>query len=106
MVAGHKTSRASQAAPSEAARREWLRRVEAEYRSAAITQHLGLWLIQIGAPPDLVTDALRIVADEMTHAELSHEVFVSAGGTGAPALARETLCLPQPRGPLEHSVLR
>ncbi len=91
---------------SAAVRREWLRRVEAEYRSAAVTQHLGLWLIQIAAPPDLVSEALRIVSDEMAHAELSHAAFVAAGGEGAPALARETLCLPPPRGPLEHAVLR
>ena len=31
---------------------EWLRRVEAEYRSAAISNHLSLWLIQIGASPE------------------------------------------------------
>ena len=42
----------------------------------------------------------------MAHAELSHEAFVAAGGSGAPALARETLCLPPPRGALEHAVLR
>jgi hypothetical protein len=56
---------------SEGVRREWLRRVEAEDRSVALTQHLGHWLIQIAAPPDLVTAALAIVADKMAHAELS-----------------------------------
>jgi hypothetical protein len=93
-------------AATDAVRREWLRRVEAEYRSASITQHLGLWLIQIGAPPELIHDALRIVGDEMVHAELSHVVFVAAGGSGAPALARETLGLPRSRAPIEHDVLR
>ena len=39
---------------SNAVRAEWARRVEAEYRSAAITQHLTLWLIQMGASPDLI----------------------------------------------------
>jgi hypothetical protein len=86
--------------------REWLRRVEAEYRSAAITQHLGLWLIQIGAPPDLITDSSRIVGDEMVHAEMSHTVFVKAGGTGTPNLARETLGLSRSGAPLEQDVLR
>lgn len=87
-------------------RAEWLRRVEAEYRSAAITQHLGLWLIQIGAPPDLIADCLRIVGDEMAHAELSHTVFAKAGGAGAPNLDRGSLGLPRSSDALEHDVLR
>jgi hypothetical protein len=92
--------------PSDAVRNEWFRRVQAEYRSAAITQHLGLWLIQIGAPPALIADAGRIVADEMAHAEKSHAVFVAAGGSGAPPLLRDDLALTRTRGPLEHDVLR
>jgi hypothetical protein len=89
------------------ARREWLRRVEAEYRSAAITHHLTFWLIQIGASPDLIHAGLRIVKDELAHAELSHKAFVAGGGTGAPALARESLELPRnPRDPLELDVTR
>src|SRR5579883_1834465 len=56
---------------SNVVRSEWLRRVEAEYRSAALTQHLTLWLIQVGASPDLVRAGLRIVRDEMTHAAMS-----------------------------------
>jgi hypothetical protein len=91
---------------SESVRREWLRRIEAEYRSAALTQHLGLWLIQIAAPPDLVTAALAIVGDEMAHAELSHETYRAAGGNAAPAIVRETLELSRGPGPLEHDVLR
>lgn len=93
-------------APTEAVRREWLRRVEAEYRSAARTQHLTLWLIQIGASPDLVKAGLRIAGDEMVHAEMSHEVFVAAGGEGGPLLVRETLELPRSDEPLEHDVAR
>lgn len=92
--------------PSDRVRAEWLRRIEAEYRSAAITQHLGLWLIQIGAPPELVQAALVIVSDEMTHAELCHATFVAAGGTDTPNLARETLELSRSRAPLEHDVTR
>lgn len=88
-------------------RREWLRRVEAEYRSAARTQHLTLWLIQIGASPDLVRAGLRIAGDEIVHAEMSHEVFVAAGGEGGPRLVRETLELArQSDEPLEHDVAR
>lgn len=94
-------------AASDRVRREWLRRVEAEYRSAAFTQHFTLWLIQIGAPPDLLTDGLRIVGDELIHAELSHTVFADAGGVGTPHLHRETLGLLRRESvPLEVDVLR
>lgn len=88
-------------------RREWLRRVEAEYRSAAITHHLTLWLIQIGASPDLIHAGLRIVRDELAHADLSHRTFVAGGGTGGPALGRDTLELGRaPGAPLELDVAR
>lgn len=94
-------------AASERARGEWLRRVEAEYRSAAITQHLVLWLIQMGASPDLIKDGLRIVTDELKHAELSHVTYVAGGGTEPPKIVRETLGLRRSSGdPLEHDVLR
>jgi hypothetical protein len=96
--------------PAPASKRvqnEWLRRVEAEYRSAAITQHLTLWLIQIGASPDLIHDGLRIVKDELAHASMSHRTYVAAGGKGGPTLAREGLALvASAEGPLEVDVLR
>ena len=76
---------------SEAVRREWSRRVEAEYRSAAITHHLVLWLIQLGVSPTLIEAGLRIVKDELAHARLSHRVLVAAGGGGAAPIARESL---------------
>jgi hypothetical protein len=91
---------------SDRVRREWLRRTEAEYRSAAITQHFGLWLIQIAAPPELIADSIRVVTDELAHAEMSHEAYVAAGGTDAPSMVRESLGLPRQSGPLEHDVLR
>jgi hypothetical protein len=93
-------------AASDVVRNEWLRRVEAEYRSAAITQHLTLWLIQIGASPDLIHDGLRIVRDEVAHAELSHRVYVAGGGAAPPHIPRESLALPRSNEPLEHDVLR
>ncbi len=86
------------AAASARVRAEWLRRVEAEYRSAAVTHHLVLWLLQLGVSPDLVRQGLRIVNDEIDHAELAHEIFVAAGGAGGPTLARETLCNADPAG--------
>lgn len=89
---------------SERVRNEWLRRVEAEYRSAAFAQHLTLWLIQIGAPVELVHDGLAIVADELRHARLSFDVFTAAGGQGGPQLVQETLQLPRTSAPLEHDL--
>jgi hypothetical protein len=94
-------------APSDAVRAEWLRRVQAEYRSAAITTHLTLWLIQLGASPDLLDAGLRIVKDELAHARLSYRVFTAAGGEGMPALAQETLALRRPeQEPLLLSIAR
>jgi hypothetical protein len=92
---------------SDAVRGEWLRRVEAEYRSTAIVQHLGLWLLQIGASPDLITLAFRISKDELAHADLSHRAYVAAGGDGAPKIVQETLSLVRHEGePLEVDVAR
>lgn len=92
---------------SDRTRTEWLRRIEAEYRSAAFTHHLVHWLIQIGASPDLIRDGLRIVNDEMVHAELSHVVYTAAGGTELPRIDRDSLVLRRSASePLEHDVLR
>ncbi len=99
--------RAAKYPASDRVRNEWLRRVEAEYRSAAITQHLGLWLIQIGASPDLVKLSMRIAADEIAHADLSHRAYVAAGGEELPQITRETLQLRRhEEDPLEDDVLR
>ena len=76
-----------------AIRAEWRERIAAEYTSAAITQHFVHWLMIAGAPPDLLDDGLAIVADELVHARLSHEVFTAAGGGGAPALEPSALAL-------------
>jgi hypothetical protein len=92
---------------SDAVRQEWGRRVEAEYRSAAITQHLTLWLIQMAASPDLIRDGLRIVDDELVHAEMSHATFLAAGGAQLPPISRESLSLrTKPGEELEASVTR
>ncbi len=92
---------------SERVRTEWARRVEAEYRSAAITQHLTLWLIQIGASPDLIHAGLRIVKDELAHASGSYRTLMAAGGHQGPPLVRETLGLRRDESePLELSVAR
>ena len=77
----------------EAVRQEWLRRVEAEYGSAALTQHLTSWLLSIAAPFELIRMGLSIVDDELAHAELSQTVYVAAGGVGAARLERAALGL-------------
>jgi len=83
------------APPSERVRVEWRARIAAEYGSAALTQHFVLWLLQVGASPDLIDDGLAIVADELVHSQLSAEVYAAAGGTAPPALDRRALALPR-----------
>ena len=86
---------------------EWLRRVEAEYTSAALTHHLALWLLQLTAPLELVRMALSIVEDELSHAELSQAVYAAAGGSAPARLERERLGLRQPtHEPLELALAR
>lgn len=71
----------SPAAPDDTAlvvATEWRRRTQAEYTSAAIAHHVTLWLLQLGAPPDLIRDGLRVVEDELTHSELSAAVASAA----------------------------
>jgi hypothetical protein len=92
---------------SDRVRGEWLRRVEAEYRSAAITQHLTLWLIQSGASPDLIKLGMRVAADEIAHADLSHRCYAAAGGNDMPQISRESLQLRRhEHDPLELDVTR
>lgn len=92
---------------SERVRVEWRNRIAAEYGSAAITQHFVLWLIQLGASPELIDDGLVIVTDELAHSQLSAEVYAAAGGNEPPAIDRATLQLPRRDDqPLELDVLR
>ncbi len=90
---------------SERVRHEWRARIAAEYTSAAITQELVLWLIQAGAPPDLIDAGLAIVGDELVHSRMSHEVYTAAGGSEPPAIDRDALGLTR-RGALELDILR
>lgn len=83
-------------ADAAAVQHEWLRRVEAEYRSAGITHQLTLWLLQLVAPLELIRAGLRIVEDEISHSELSHRVHRAAGGTSPVNLTAATIGLPQP----------
>lgn len=86
-------------------RGEWRARIAAEYTSATITQSLGLWLMQVGAPPDLIDAAVVIVQDELVHSRMSHEVYVAAAGTDPPVLDRARLGLVAAHPSLEADVL-
>ncbi|MCB9561146.1 MAG: ferritin-like domain-containing protein [Kofleriaceae bacterium] len=98
---------AARAPASARVRDEWRARIAAEYGSAAITQHLVLWLIQIGASPDVIDAGLVIVGDELVHSRLSHEVYLDAGGVEPPNIDRDSLQLGRRlHVPLEHDVLR
>jgi hypothetical protein len=87
-------------------REEWRARIAAEYTSAAITQQLVLWLIQAGAPPDLIEAGLAIVADELVHSRMSHEVYAEAGGTLPPSIERDQLGIARQHPVLELDILR
>jgi len=89
-----------------AVRREWQRRVEAEYHSAVVTHHLTAWLLQITAPLELIRLGLSIVDDELAHAELSQAVYASAGGSEAARLSRSMLGASQASSDLERSIAR
>lgn len=90
---------------NEAIRAEWARRVVAEYRSCAATHELVLWLVQIGASPDLIREGTAIAGQELDHAEGSLEILVAAGGAMTEPLDRRALRLPATE-PLEAGLVR
>jgi hypothetical protein len=63
--------------------------------AATSAVELVCWLIQLGFPRELIDDGLRIVADELDHAELSAEVCLAAGAPVTPALDPRSLSLPR-----------
>ena len=77
-------------------REEWRRRVVAEYGSAALAHSLTFWLIKLGASPTLLHEGLRIVDDELVHAELSFAVVASAGGAEVELTAARLGLEPEP----------
>ena len=90
---------------SELVRYEWANRIEAEYQSAAITQELVLWLIQIGASPDLIRAGNRIVDDELVHASMAQKVWAAAGGEIPRVMDRSKLSLRREHAALELDVV-
>ncbi|HEY5950319.1 MAG TPA: ferritin-like domain-containing protein, partial [Kofleriaceae bacterium] len=97
--------RVPEAVTTERVKQEWRARIAAEYTSAAITQQLVLWLIQAGAPPDLIDAGLAIVADELAHSRMSHEVYTEAGGSEPPAIDRTQLGIARASDLLELDIL-
>lgn len=89
---------------------EWRNRVAAEYRSAAMTAAVLHGAIAAGFPPELLHTALRIVRDELDHAELSHQCLTALGGPDAPIpLSAATLwptAAADPLGDLVDRVVR
>jgi len=83
---------------------EWRRRTQAEYTSAGLAHQVTLRLIQVGGPPDLIRDGLRIVDDELAHSELSADVMAASGGVSAPPVI-DGAALVLPGGPDVHSEL-
>ncbi|MEQ1507683.1 MAG: ferritin-like domain-containing protein [Myxococcota bacterium] len=63
---------------------EWRNRVVAEYRSAASAAAVVHDGIVAGLPAPLLHTGLRIVRDELDHAELSHRCLEALGGGDAP----------------------
>jgi 1,2-phenylacetyl-CoA epoxidase catalytic subunit len=78
---------------SRRAQAEWANRVVAEYTSAARTAQGLHLLLQCGLTDGLEQTAMRIVADELEHARLSHDCLLALGGADAAA-------------PIDHSRLR
>lgn len=70
--------------PTPRARREWANRVAAEYRSAALTAQVVHQAIQVGLPNELIAVGLRIVKDELDHADLAHGCLQALGGDDEP----------------------
>jgi hypothetical protein len=103
--AGRRRALPEVSAPSDRVRTEWRARIAAEYTSATVTQSYVLWLMQAGAPPDLIEAGLAIVGDELVHSRMSHGVYAAAGGTEAPALDRDRLGLARRMEPLEADLV-
>ncbi|HEY0467395.1 MAG TPA: hypothetical protein VGC79_24515, partial [Polyangiaceae bacterium] len=62
---------------------EWRRRVIAEYNSAGVTHSLVGWLLKLGASPTLLHEGVRIIDDELVHAEMAYAVLCEADETAA-----------------------
>lgn len=64
----------------------WLRQARTEYAAAALTAEMLHWIIMIGLSPETLERGARVVADEVGHAHLCHELYLLCGGTLAVAV--------------------
>lgn len=81
--------------PTARARLEWRARVRAEYGSAAVTAQVVQWAIACGLPDPVLRTGLRVVSDELDHADLAHGVAVAIGAHDQPEpVGVEDLCPP------------
>ena len=72
--------RAYAPAALEAARKLWVVRMDAEYRSTSVFSALVAQLMEAGASLEATAVVLRMAQDEIRHAEVCGEVVVALGG--------------------------
>lgn len=58
----------------------WQAQAAAEYNSALVAMEFAKCLGTLGAPPELIRDCLQIATDEIDHASICRDVYVSLGG--------------------------
>ncbi|PCC73382.1 hypothetical protein SAMN02745121_02889 [Nannocystis exedens] len=93
--------------PTARVLREWATRSGLEYGSGALAHHFTLWLMQLGASPDLLRAGLDVVEDELRHAESCRALLAGFDAPPLPLLRQETLQLPRRADvPLGRDVLR
>jgi hypothetical protein len=79
---------------------QWARRIEAEYASSIYAQDHARRLSAVGAPSELIHDALDVARDELRHAQLSSNVSQAAGGDIAITIDGVIVALPAASDPL------
>lgn len=80
-------------APTPRVLLEWSTRSGLEYASGAAAHHFTLWLMQLGASPDLLRAGLDVVEDELRHAESCRALLTGFDAPPLPVLNQETLQL-------------
>lgn len=77
--------------------REWQRRAQAEYASAALAADLLHRLFMLGASPDVLIEGHKVVGEELDHAVLCHGIAARLGSE-ATAVDATTLRISQRDG--------
>jgi hypothetical protein len=81
---------------SDVVQYQWARRIEAEYVSSVYAQDHARRLTALGAPTELIHDALDVAHDELRHAQLSSEVSQAAGGVAATPINPSVVAIAEP----------